>query len=214
MILKKIFLTSCLLSVGWSFGQTELESLNTTRLNTQKNLMIGLTSWSGVNLVGSGIGWATAPNDEMKYFHQMNVFWNSVNLGLAIPGWIAASKGETNLSLAETIEETTKTERIFLLNTGLDVGYMATGMWFRSEAKSNTNNPYLFKGYGNSLLIQGGFLFVFDLTAYFLIHKRTNPRINSLLSNVSFSGNGIGIRIPLDSKQGSHGVGVGIINDY
>lgn len=201
MTLKNGLLISFLLLIRMASAQTELEALNETRLKTQKNLMIGLTSWSGVNLVGSGIGWATASNDEMKYFHQMNVFWNTVNLGLAIPGWISAAKGESNLSLAETIQETHRTERIYLLNAGLDVGYMATGMWFRSEAKSNIDNPELFRGYGNSLLIQGGFLFVFDLTAYFLIHKRTNARLNSLLSNVSFSGNGIGISIPLDSKR-------------
>ena len=54
--------------------------------------MLSLGSWASANIVGSGIGWARSYSEENKYFHQMNVMWNLVNLGLAIPGYIKAKK--------------------------------------------------------------------------------------------------------------------------
>ena len=51
-----------------------------------------------------------------------------------------------------------------LFNAGLDVGYMATGayLWERGIRKDSRG----LKGYGQSLILQGGFLFTFDLIMY------------------------------------------------
>ena len=54
--------------------------------------MLSLGSWASMNIVGSGIGWARSNSEENKYFHQMNVMWSLVNLGLAIPGYIKAKQ--------------------------------------------------------------------------------------------------------------------------
>ena len=163
--------------------------------------MLTLTTWSSANIIASSIGWASAGNGEAKYFHQMNVLWNTVNIGLAIPGYLKAKKANSTLNFSETIREQHKTEKIFLINTVLDVGYMASGLLFRSAAKTNSTNQEQFNGYGNSLLVQGGFLFLFDLTAY-IIHKRhSKESLKKLHNSVEMSTNGIGFKWNIEPKD-------------
>ena len=78
-------------------GSCQLQQFNEQRCNIDKKLMLSLGSWASANIIGSGIGWATTENEEHKYFHQMNVFWNAINIGLAIPGYIKARNGKSQL---------------------------------------------------------------------------------------------------------------------
>jgi hypothetical protein len=177
-----------------------LVKFNEERLQTDQNLMLGLGSWAVTNSIVSGIGWATVPKGEAHYFHQMNVMWNTVNLALAIPGYLKAKKANSGLTFSETIKAQHTTEKIFLINTGLDVGYMTGGFLLRSAAKTNSTKQDQFNGYGNSLLMQGGFLFVFDLTAY-MIHKRHAKRsLDKLLNSVEVSTTGLSLQWGLESK--------------
>lgn len=124
-----------------SYGQ--FQDFNAVSSKTDQRLMIGLASWASLNLIGSGVGWATAPNEEMKYFHQMNVMWNTVNLGLAIPGYVKAKRANNQLGISETIEEQRKKETLFLINAGLDIAYISSGLILKSEARLNHENQYL-----------------------------------------------------------------------
>ena len=184
----------------FSFAQP-LQEFNSDREQINKNLMIGLGSWATANFIASGIGWAaTVPNGEARYFHQMNVMWNTVNIGLAIPGYIKAKKSNTTLTFAETVRNQHQTEKIFLINTGLDVGYLASGLILRSEAKSNLEKQDQFNGYGNSLLMQGGFLFLFDLTAYVIHNSHSKKSLDNLMNSIEMSNNGIGLKWHLEPK--------------
>lgn len=182
-----------LLSIPYARAQ-QLSEFNAQRTKTDQNLMLGLGSWATANFVVSGIGWATtSPEGEAQYFHQMNVMWNAVNIGLAIPGYIKAKKASTALSLGETIKSQYETEKIFLFNTGLDIGYMASGLLLRSEAKSDLSKEAMYRGYGNSLLLQGGFLFVFDLTACIIHSRHRTKKLNPLLDGISLSSSASGV---------------------
>ena len=77
---------------------SQIVDFNTKRHNKDKNLMIGLGSWASINLIGSGVGWALSNNEKAKHFHQMNVMWNIVNLGIAVPSYLKAKKQSSNLS--------------------------------------------------------------------------------------------------------------------
>jgi len=71
-------------------AQAQLKSnteFNTERFRINKSGLVVLSSWAAVNITAGSIGWATAKG-ERKYFNQMNVFWNIVNLGIALPGLI------------------------------------------------------------------------------------------------------------------------------
>lgn len=192
-MIKHVFLALFLTCAKLSFAQ-QLAEYNSQRNKTDEKLMLGLGGWATSNFIVSGIGWATVPDGEAHYFHQMNVMWNTVNLGLAIPGYIKARKANSSMSFAETIKAQQKTEKIFLINTGLDVGYMAGGLLLRSEARSNPKKQDKFNGYGNSLLLQGGFLFAFDLTAYIIHQRHAKKSLDPLMNSIEMSSNGLGIK--------------------
>lgn len=166
-----------------------LQNFNKASTQIDKHLMIGLGSWATSNFVVSGIGWATVPKSEAYYFHQMNVLWNTVNLGLAIPGYFKAKNDNRTLTLNETKKIQRKTQNIFLLNTGLDVVYISSGFLLRNSAQSNLSERDRFNGFGNALILQGGFLFIFDLTAY-AIHK---CHANKFVNPLEISPNGLGV---------------------
>ena len=152
------------------------DAFNTERAKRDQALMLTLGTWAGANITAGTIGWATAQQPELKAFHQMNVMWNTVNLGLAIPGYLRARNTKAVLSLSQTLSEQQKTERIFLFNSGLDVAYMTAGFLLRSIAINNQAKADQFNGFGNGLILQGSFLFAFDLTA-FAIHHRHGKQV-------------------------------------
>lgn len=187
------FLLVVLLFPVISFSQ-DLTDFNQVRLKTDQNLMVGLGSWAGANFIVSGIGWATSPQGEARHFHQMNVLWNTVNLGLAIPGFFKARKENPSINFAETIRAQHKTETIFLFNSGLDIAYISSGLILRSEAKSNVEKQAQFRGFGNGLILQGGFLLLFDMTAYVIHRRHSKKALNPLLNRMELSSTGIGLK--------------------
>jgi hypothetical protein len=198
--MKSVVLSVVLCLTSISFAQP-LKEFNEERIKTDKQLMLGLGSWATSNIIVSGIGWATVPDGEAHYFHQMNVMWNTVNLGLATPGYIKARKANSNMSFAETVRSQHQTEKIFLINSGLDIGYMAGGLLLRSEAKSNLAKQDQFNGYGNSLLMQGGFLFVFDLFAYVIHQRHAKKSLDPLMNRIEMSSNGLGLKWNLSANH-------------
>jgi hypothetical protein len=189
-----------MLIVPFCMGQNLLE-FNALRNRIDQHLMVGLGTWASSNLVISGIGWATVPGGEARYFHQMNVMWNTVNLGLAIPGYIKARKAGSAFEFAETVHMQHKTEKIFLINTGLDIGYMAGGLILRTEAKSNPSKQDQFRGFGNSLLLQGGFLFAFDLTAYLIHQRHAKKSLYPIMNSLQLSSNGLGLKWIIGERE-------------
>ena len=181
-----VFIFNC------SFGQ-QYVPFNTTRVEVDKKLMLGLGTWATTNFIASGIGWSQAKTTESQYFHQMNVMWNLVNIGLAIPGYVKASKARTDLTYGQTLQQQKKTEKIFLINTCLDVAYVSSGLLLLHKSKETSPVDQRQSGYGKSILLQGGFLFLFDLTAY-LTHKTHRKQlINSSIGSIGMSPTGIGL---------------------
>lgn len=197
--MKRFLFLILLVAAPFSHGQN-MNEFNKERIQTDKRLMIGLGSWATTNFIVSGMGWATVPSGEAHYFHQMNVLWNTVNIGLAVPGYLKAKKANSSLSFAETIRTQHKTEKIFLINTGLDIGYVAGGLLLRSAAKTNISKRDQFNGFGNSLLMQGGFLFVFDLTAYVIHNRHSKKSLDKLMNSVELSSSGVGLKYNLQSN--------------
>lgn len=193
--MRFIFFIFLIPSFGWSQFLTDY---NTERLNLDKNLMLGLSSWSIANVAVSSVGWAITDN-EAKYFHQMNVMWSGVNLALSIPGYFKARKANpASFSLKETYKSQVKTEKIFLFNTALDLVYISGGLFLKQRALIDDANYHRFRGFGNSLLLQGGFLFLFDLTATLLHTKHRNDKLNGFLEKVDLSDNGFGVKYSFD----------------
>ncbi|MDZ7658386.1 DUF6992 family protein [Fodinibius sp.] len=193
-----ILLTALLfLVVAQSPAQTlsdSLTSFNEQRINLNTNGMYVLSGWALTNIAVGSIGYFKSTGST-KYLHQMNVGWNIVNLAIAGGALYQSSQVDpTSFTLAQSIAEAKSIENILLLNMGLNVGYIATGgfMWERGLRK--TNNRLV--GYGQSLIIQGGFLLLFDSTLY-LLNRSNNEQLQSIIETISIQGSQLTVSIPL-----------------
>ena len=191
---KKILLLILiqLLFSGWLLAQTSNESLaeiNLDRIQLNSNGMLILGGWAVSNIIIGGVG-MTQTSENTYYFHQMNTAWNSVNLAIAGFGYTGLRNQSANLSVSDTIFEFQNFEKILLFNAGLDVGYMAIGafLWERGLRKDNSR----LTGYGQSMILQGGFLFAFDLILYFASNAKSSAFIESL-NYLQFTGTGLSL---------------------
>ncbi|MBS4060558.1 MAG: hypothetical protein KG029_09175 [Bacteroidetes bacterium] len=103
------------------------------------------------------------------YFHQMNFFWNIVNLaiaGYALFQFTASDPSAYNFT--EALGQHLKTKNLFIINAGLDIIYIIIGLYLLKHAGKPIKKPERLKGFGRSIILQGGFLFVFDLIMYAL----------------------------------------------
>ena len=174
-----------------AFGQVSQYQSDFNKIN--ENLMLGLGSYAIGNFAVSGAAYFASEDQATKHFHEMNMMWNTVNLGLAVPGYLKAKRGGKALTLEEMMKEQKKTETIFLVNDVLDLGYIATGIWMRNEAVNQVDRADMFKGYGNSLILQGSFLLAFDAYAYYLHHNHAKQL--PILDKVSVHTSGAGVAL-------------------
>ncbi len=138
-----------------------LNEANVKRVNIQKTGMIILGSWALTNFAVSGYS-MTRQEDRQFYFHQMNVLWNTVNLTIAGFGYAGAVRSGTDAGFAETLREYRSFSKVLAVNAALDVGYIAAGFYLKSRGAGSEQHGERLIGYGNSLILQGGFLLAFD----------------------------------------------------
>lgn len=195
MYRKIVFaLISCLAAFP-VFAQFQTATFNKERLTINKKGMYVLGSWAAVNVVWGAIGAATTTGTQ-KHFHTMNLGWGVINGGLAIFS-IAGFKKEMAKTFTDgqTIHQQQGVEKLFLLNAGLDMAYMGTGAWIWERSKTATKRAEALEGYGQSLLMQGGFLFLFD-GIMVLVHQSHGKQLKKAMENVELTAGpqGIGLR--------------------
>ena len=135
----------------------------------QKTAMTILGSWSIANmtvspLLRNQLMEAGEPKSSMEYFHEINFYWNVVNLGISGLGYVGIQKRKKQYwSLSNLEKERNKLRKTLAINMGLDVCYLLAGAMLRNRAeKMSSENQGRNIGFGNSLILQGGFLLVFD----------------------------------------------------
>ena len=153
-----------------AFAQLTLPEFNENRLQRQQRAMTVLGTWA-IGNIAAGAALQGRSTGDTKYFHQMNAYWNVVNLGLAgLSFYTIARTDPAAFGLTESIGEHYKIQKILLFNAGLDVGYMLGGAYLLERAKRpDETNPARLRGFGKSIVLQGAFLFLFDLGAYFYL---------------------------------------------
>ncbi|MEM8890146.1 MAG: hypothetical protein AAGD28_19385 [Bacteroidota bacterium] len=193
----KALLAICGFMLLFSLGQAqdlELLEFNQKRIKTSNRAMYVLGGWAVGNIALGGIQ-RSRLSGEQKYFHEMNLFWNLVNLGIAGAALYGNSQVDPGaLSLFESLKEQDKLEKILWFNVALNGSYILGGAWLKERAKSATNRPERLKGYGNSLMLQGGFLLVYDLVHVLVQQSQSSDKVEAFLSQVQFSGTGISLR--------------------
>ncbi len=186
--MHKLILLLVSISTSWYAvaQKVDLARFEKERVSKQKNAMIVLGGWSAANIIVSGIATDTR-NKEVRYFHQMNVMWGGINLAIAGLGyWGAGREKIDNPTLASVLKHQNKTEKTFLLNAGLDVVYVGAGL-LMNQTSNNQKVPERFKGYGNSIMLQGGFLLLFDAVNY-AIHRKHGKQLNGMVEKITLNG--------------------------
>ena len=172
-------------------------SLERTRLD-QRGLRI-LGGWAVGNLLVSGIAYEQTEGSA-SYFHQMNIGWGAVNLALAGTGYLAARRAARQplTDRSGNVRRQLSTENLYLFNAGLDVAYVATGFYLLEKGRNPTasGSSERWRGYGNSLLLQGGVLLLFDGFQY-AVHHRHGRSLYPLLSRIQVGAGSVAVTLPI-----------------
>ena len=196
--MKKQIATACIciLSVTALAQQTQLMAFNKEREHISRTGIKVLAGYSAANIIYGSIaaGQATGSN---KYFHEMNAIWNGITLGITGIGFLTAKK-EGTLTYSESLTKQQNIEKLFLFNAGLDVAYIAGGAYLKERAKTTIKNPLRLKGYGESVMLQGGVLLLFDGIMY-AIHNKHGKALAKMGEKLQLgaTANGIGFTVKL-----------------
>ncbi len=179
-----------------SIAQDNLKEINTKRAQTNLNGMKVLGGWALANITIGSIAYFNN-SGRKKYFHQMNVMWNIVNIGIASSGYFGARNDlNKELSLAKSLKDQHKVEQLLLFNAGLDAAYIATGFFLKERGLRKSSDRL--NGYGRSLILQGAFLLVFDAALYKIQSNNGKPLTKTLEKiSLNFDGQQVGVVIKL-----------------
>jgi hypothetical protein len=194
-ILAAVFLLFSAPLLAQSAG---LLDFNTERLQRTRNSMLILGTWATANIAVGAVGMTRAQGSD-KAFHQMNLGWGLVNAGLAASGlWTASHTDPASFDLYQSTLEHHRLQKIFLFNAGLDAGYMMGGLWMVEKSKTALKHQDRLRGFGKSILLQGAFLFVFDIGAA-IYHQRLEQRLPAFFEQTSlhFDGRSAGLYLRL-----------------
>ena len=195
LMLKNLtILVGILLGSGCFAQTTDPNLFYKEQIQINQDGMKVLGGWAAANFIGSGIATGQTQGST-KHFHQMNIYWNIVNGGLVAFSTLQANKQGQHLPdnwEANRISQK-KIEKLFLINTGLDLVYMGTGAYLLNKSSTSSSSSEMLRGYGQSLILQGGFLFLFDGMMY-LVHHKHGLKHNKLLNQIAFDGQRISVR--------------------
>lgn len=165
-----------------------------------RNGMIALGSWSVGNIIVGTAGALTTEKGSMLFsFHLMNASWNVVNLGIALPAYFGARKRlNKQYDIPGSFKLQRQQETLFLINMAADGLYVGTGV-FLQEFGNRYSNPQVrdsFKGMGYSLIMQGGFLLLFDAVMFGVHKSHWNKNRAKIWEQLEFNGTSIKWNIP------------------
>ncbi len=212
--MKKTFTLALIVLSFHAFAQKDsLKAYNMARVNTTSHGMEVLGGWGLINLgTGGYLNWGTGTktvtvtigdnqvparvssvSQELKYFGQMNAVWGGVDFLTALLGYSGTQRLKNkNLSAAEILKQQERIEKIFKINMYLDVVYVGAGVYLKLAGDSR--NSVMMKGYGESILMQGGFLLIFDALMYRAEKNNGNKLAHFLEKHpVTFDGRRVGI---------------------
>ncbi len=181
-------------------SQVRPDSVSMTRNGIVMRSMKTLTVWGALNSA-MGIGLSSGASNDARYTFRTCTYFGLVNLALGQVGyWTARKKRGEVLTREQDLRGQRKTEKIFLINTGLDLVYMAGGLHLINRGLQKTGDSRdKSVDYGRGLMIQGGFLFLFDGIQY-LTHRNNGKRLDGRDTGrleAGFTGTGVCLRVKL-----------------
>tara|TARA_B100001173_G_C16024739_1_gene563547 strand:- start:2867 stop:3406 length:540 start_codon:yes stop_codon:yes gene_type:complete len=132
----------------------------------QQQSTLVLSGWSVLNIGISPLFSKSLfnPVTSSDHFHLSNFNWNLFNAGIAgLSHYSVYTNRQKTWSISELNKRKKRLERALAFNVALDFIYIASGLLLKYATNPNdlVNYP-AFNGGGNSLILQGGFLLVYD----------------------------------------------------
>lgn len=142
---------------------------NEGRSRTNRIGALVLGGWALGNFTWATVGLLREPEERGQAFHLTNAAINLVVAGMSVTTYFANLPQDDweTYDTIRTLNEAHSTEKLYLLSTGLDFAYIATGAFL--TAKGNLDRKEGMVGTGKSLMVQGAFLAAFDI-AMFTMH--------------------------------------------
>ncbi len=169
--------------------------LNLERLEVTRIHAYILGGWALANIIIGGYLTYHFEDGEPESFHHMNAAWNMINLGVA---WamlhFANHTNPTGFDLASSVNYHYRAQKLMMLNTGLDVAYTIGGLLLYEHSKNNKKFDFVLRGFGKSLMFQGGFLLLLDATFY-TIYSSSNIEWKDLIRHATSAPDGVGMII-------------------
>jgi len=198
--MKKYFLFFVLMaSCTFAYTQSNLlSSINESRFDIQRKGMLVLGSWALGNMAIGAIRLGQTTGED-KAFQQMQIGWSLINMTIATWGYFGTQNTDyLTWDTYQSVHEHYKMQKILLFNAGLDVGYMLGGAYLMERGKREVKNAERLRGFGRSILLQGAFLFVFDVSLHTFLSS-DNAKLKPILnqSSIGFAPNEVHLRIAL-----------------
>ncbi len=134
----------------------------------QASLGRRLLSWSGLSVAAGAVMGLSADRFWRGVGSQF-VGWGLIDAGIAWLG-LRSARSKAAQSDAHTparqLEMRTTLHRVLWINAALDVGYVTGGVVL---ATTKGRNDSLWRGIGWGIVVQGGFLLIFDLVHALLL---------------------------------------------
>lgn len=178
-----LLLASCNILVSQNPTSSEILDFNKSRNKKSKRGLQILGGFALANIGASSYLYTTT-NGVDKSFHEMNVMWNGINAIIVGAGLLPKEKNEINLS--KTLKWQSNTEAIYIANAAIDLVYCTSGLYLTEKAKTSSKYNDKFKGWGNALAYNGGFLFILD-TGMFIVHKRNGKKLLKMMDKIDIS---------------------------
>jgi hypothetical protein len=173
------------------------DAFDARRIQLSQRATYVLGGWAAVNLgAGLGVRANAERGSEAWHFSSMTMGWSAINLGIAVPGLLALRKeARTPQNIADMLAAQRRTEALYLINTGLDLGYMGLGLWMQERGlRTAGDDGARLRGFGNAVLVQGAFLFAYDLVAYVAHSLHWQRKRDGLLRQLQFNGTSLSLR--------------------
>lgn len=169
-----LWLVACAAAELAAQDMAPFQAFNARRVQLTQRATWVLGGWAAANLgAGAVVSSGAERGSEAWHFGNMTMGWSAVNLGIAVPGLLSLRKEARSPSdITGTFNAQRRTEALYLINTGLDLGYMGLGLWMQERGlRTGGADGARLRGFGNAVIVQGAFLLAYDLMAY-VAHSR------------------------------------------
>lgn len=137
----------------------------------QDNLSTTLQGWAASS-IGSGIMMSASDEDVVRGMGEQFAGWGAVNMAIATFGKRSAARRRQEpdaLSPAVMAKEQRNLGRLLWINAGLDVLYVLGGL---RVVQTKGAEDARWRGRGWGIVVQGGFLFFFDVIQAVALGRR------------------------------------------